>query len=391
MKQDTTKKRKKVLFVVTKSNFGGAQRYVYDLATNLPQDSFEVVVAFGSTGVPGGSAGKLSEMLAHAQIRTILVPELGRDVSLRSDIAASGALWRIFKHELPDVVHLNSSKVGGLGALIARTAGVPKIIFTAHGWPFFEDRNIFSLLAIRTISWITVLFSHATICISKFDEMNARWMPFVQKKITIIHNGIGAVDFIERNTARSALFPEGRRIARPDTVWVLTNAELHPNKNLFAGIDAVALYNKTHTDHPIFYSIMGSGEQYQELHTYIEVHHLSDSICLLGFIPDGKRYLQAFDIFFLPSKKEGLPYVLLEAGKAGLPVVASDVGGIPEIVTSRTSGFLSVSTYIEGFVHNLTTLIEDEKLAERIGSALTECVARDFSFERMLQETISLY
>ena len=391
MKQDTTKKLKKVLFVVTKSNFGGAQRYVYDLATNLPQDAFEVVVAFGTTGLPGGSAGKLSEMLTQAHIRTILIPELGRDVSLRSDIAACGALWRIFKEEHPDVVHLNSSKVGSLGALIARIARVPKIIFTAHGWPFLEDRKIFAILAISIMSWVTVLFSHATICVSECDRKNAWWMPFVQKKITVIHNGIGSVDFTERNTARSTLFPEDQRIAHSDDVWVITNAELHPNKNLFAGIDAVALYNKTHTDHPIFYSIMGSGEQYQELHTYIEVHHLSDSICLLGFIPDGKRYLQAFDIFFLPSKKEGLPYVLLEAGKAGLPVVASDVGGIPEIVTSRTSGFLSVSTDIEGFVHNLTTLIEDEKLAERIGSALTECVARDFSFERMLRETISLY
>ena len=391
MKQDTTKKLKKVLFVVTKSNFGGAQRYVYDLATNLPQDAFEVVVAFGTTGLPGGSAGKLSEMLTQAHIRTILIPELGRDVSLRSDIAACGALWRIFKEEHPDVVHLNSSKVGSLGALIARIARVPKIIFTAHGWPFLEDRKIFAILAISIMSWVTVLFSHATICVSECDRKNAWWMPFVQKKITVIHNGIGSVDFTERNTARSTLFPEDQRIAHSDDVWVITNAELHPNKNLFAGIDAVALYNKTHTDHPIFYSIMGSGEQYQELHTYIEVHHLSDSICLLGFIPDGKRYLQAFDIFFLPSKKEGLPYVLLEAGKAGLPVVASDVGGISEIVTSRTSGFLSVHTDIEGFVHNLTTLIEDEKLAERIGSALTERIARDFSFERMLRETISLY
>ena len=121
-------KAKKILFLITKANWGGAQRYVFDLATAL-RNEFDISVAFGQEGL-------LAKKLREAQITTFPIRALQRDVSISSDVKSFLELMRLFRVEKPDVVHLNSSKAAGVGALAARLAGVPRIIFTAHGWPF---------------------------------------------------------------------------------------------------------------------------------------------------------------------------------------------------------------------------------------------------------------
>src|SRR3989344_323690 len=102
--------KKKILFVITKSNWGGAQKYVFDLATNLPKEEFEPVVACG-----GG--GMLAKRLRAEKIRVVEVPSLERDISFIKEIRAFFFLWKLFQKEKPDVVHLNSSKAAALGAL----------------------------------------------------------------------------------------------------------------------------------------------------------------------------------------------------------------------------------------------------------------------------------
>ena len=139
----------KVLFVITKSNWGGAQRYVYDLATALLRENYEVAVAVGGQGL-------LAENLKMAGIRVVGIPHLERDVNFFKELFSTLYLWKIFKSEQPDIIHLNSSKVGGLGAIAARTLKLwdswdrkgtgraewnPRIIFTVHGWGFNERRE----------------------------------------------------------------------------------------------------------------------------------------------------------------------------------------------------------------------------------------------------------
>ncbi|MBI5003647.1 glycosyltransferase [Candidatus Kaiserbacteria bacterium] len=390
MNQETTPRRKKLLFVITKSNFGGAQRYVYDLATNLPRDRFDVAVAFGGTGATGSAPGALAAMLSKAGVRAIPLPALSRNVNIGDDLRAFRALIDLFKKESPDIVHLNSSKIGGLGALAARLTGVRLIIFTVHGWPFWEDRPAFARLIIFFLSYLTVLLSHYTICISAYDNGALGLMPFARRKIHIIHNGHSAFDLFERGEAREKLLPTDMIEAHQNDTWVITNAELHSNKNLLVGIDAIAAFNTSHQSR-IFYCIMGDGEQRKEIERYITGKGLRDQVKLLGFVPDSRRYLHAFDIFFLPSKKEGVPYVLLEAAIAGIPVVASNVGGIPEIIKDGESGYLRASDDILGFTEALGTLAGDPSLRERMGKALEGKIASDFSLSTMLEQTILLY
>ena len=145
--------RRRVLFIITKSNWGGAQRYVYDLATALPKHEFEVQVAFGQPG-------RLADALARAGIETYSIAALQRDVSLVADFRSFLELWRLLRTMRPDIVHLNSSKAAGLGALAARITRVPRVVFTVHGWPFAERRNLVWRMFAFLASWKTAILSH---------------------------------------------------------------------------------------------------------------------------------------------------------------------------------------------------------------------------------------
>src|SRR3989344_5707607 len=154
---------KKLLFLITKATWGGAQRYVFDLATHLPSDQFDVTVAYGQ-------GGKLQKMLGEKNIETYHIAALGRDIALFSDIASFFQIFRLLRQARPDVLHVNSSKAAALGALAARLVGVRRIIFTAHGWPFKEARNVIAAALIYLVSWFTAFLSHTTIVVSKTDE-----------------------------------------------------------------------------------------------------------------------------------------------------------------------------------------------------------------------------
>ncbi|MEK7568601.1 MAG: glycosyltransferase family 4 protein [Patescibacteria group bacterium] len=372
----------KVLFVITKSNFGGAQKYVYDLATGLQKDRFETAVALGGSG-------QLIQKLHEQRVRVIPIFSLTRDINALSDLFAFFELWSIIRLEKPVVVHLNSAKASGLGALAARLAGVPKIIFTAHGWAFNEDRPFLQRIVIKFFSWITVMLSHKTIAVSEAVRNDTRNWLFIRNKIVTIHNGIDSAELLTSEEALSHLFTQAGAQIPKDAIVLGSIAELHKNKGLRYAIEAIAILIKKNPS--VFYLILGNGEENEQLDALIKRHKLQEHIFLLGFVENAATYLKAFDIFVLPSIKEGLPYVLLEAGLAGLPVVASRVGGIPEIIEDGKTGLLVSPRDSSAISSAIEKLSESLELRTKLGKALREKVIHDFSLSRVVSETISLY
>jgi len=372
----------KVLFVITKSNFGGAQRYVYDLATNLPKEEFESVVALGGHGL-------LEQKLVNAGVRTIPLLALERDVHFFRDVVSFFDLWQLFRLEQPDVVHLNSAKASGLGALAARLAGVPRIVFTAHGWAFNEDRAPTARKIIKFFSWITVVLSHKTIAVSKSVEQDTKTWPLVQGKVAVIHNGLEPIDFLTREEARQYLVAHAGLDIPRDIFLVGTIAELHKNKGLGYAIHGFSLNAVKNLD--LKYAIIGQGEEKFSLNAHIEAHKLHGRVVLLGFIEDASRYLKAFDAFLLPSLKEGLPYVILEAGAAGVPIIASNIGGIPEVIEHNKTGILVKPKDSEAISEAVKLLASDPEKRTALGAALEKNVLHVFTLEKMLKKTIELY
>lgn len=374
--------RKKVLYVITKSNFGGAQKYVYDLATSLPKEHFDVIVALGGKGV-------LLEKLRTAGIRTISLPALMRDVNPFKDFLSFFSLWKLFRTERPDIIHVNSAKAGGLGALAARCAGVPTIVFTAHGWAFKEDRSALARFFVKLFSWFTVVLAHKTIAVGNAVRNDTNKWPLVRHKITTIRNGLSAPTFKARDEARTHLTNLANIEPYRDAFIIGTIAELHQNKGLTYAIHAFAQIAPSNPH--VFYFIIGDGEEKEKLQILIKQHDLERQVYLLGFLPDAAQYLSAFDCFLLPSVKEGLPYVILESGLASLPVITTAIGGIPEIIDDTKTGLLVPSRDVDALARAIKWMIENPERRTDLGTALYKKVSHDFSLTKMSTETIALY
>lgn len=368
MAQNNT--RKKVLFLITKATWGGAQRYVYDLATNLPTDRFLPVVAYGE-------AGKLSRDLVAAGVKTYQVLSMERDVAIFSDIKSFFSILKGLREERPDVVHLNSSKAAALGALAARIVGAKKIVFTVHGWPFNEKRGEFARTMIFLVSWLTAFLSDIVIVVSRSDEAQGKRMRWIGEKIRYVPIGIQPEAYLPPDEARAALGLGNTTVPR-----IVTIAELTANKGLRDGIEALSILKSENVDAEYF--IIGTGEQRAELEDLAVEMEVEDRVHFLGFIEDAARYLRAFDLFLLPSVKEGMPYVLPEAAAAALPIVTTTVVN---------------SAFIESYSRiRAVPPADPEALAGALEGTMREKSEKEFSppqhqfaLSDMVEQTIALY
>jgi glycosyltransferase involved in cell wall biosynthesis len=374
--------KKRILYVITKSNWGGAQRYVFELATAMKDRGHDVAVV-------AGGAGELMERLREAEIETFAVGDLKRDINLEDEWRSFWRLKEIIEDWKPDVLHLNSSKAGALGAFAGRLCQVPRIVFTAHGWAFLEARNFFWKAAIFFVSYITALLCHRVIAVSRNDHLQAP-MFFLEDRCIVIPTAVPSFTLYPRDDARNILFTDEERRAHEHDIWLVTNAELIKNKNLELAIRAVAEFNRANNEQ-IFYSIMGSGELHETLLIRIHEEDADSHIRLHGYVKDARMYLNAFDIFLLPSLKEGMPYAVLEAGIANLPVIASHVGGIPEVIEHEKTGML-IDPYNHITVAKvLKSLIVNPEIRTTIADNLHVRVRTEYGLHAMVEKTQALY
>lgn len=293
MNNKDPKQKKKVIIAITKTTWGGAQKYVYDIAISLHKDRINVIVLTGSPG-------RLTEKLEQVGIRTIIISGLERNVRFFSEFKVFFRLLYILFKEKPTVFHVNSSKIGGLGGITGRITRVPNIIFTAHGWAHVEDRPWWQRLIIKLLHYLTVGLSHKTIAVSEIVKKQITRNK-ATKKITVIHNGIDRIYFKDKDAAKEFLaIACGREIKKYDT-WIGTISELHKNKGLQYAIEAV-----NELPRQTCFITIGDGEEKERLLTHAKSVGVGDRVFFAGHIDNAHCYLKAFDIFVLTSIKEGL-------------------------------------------------------------------------------------
>lgn len=333
-KQEKQKEQRKILYIITKSSWGGAQRYVYDLAEHFNEKN-GVSVAFGKNEFGGDNI--FENKLQEKNIRSIELKEIERDIKILGDIKGFFALIKLLRKEKPDIVHLNSSKIGGLGALAARISRIEKIIFTTHGLPFLEKRDFIAHNAVKIFSLLTVALSTNTICVSKCEYRKLTKYKLFRKKIHKIYNGIKKPDFLSREQARTELAEKFNIPIKDDTYIIGSIAELTHTKGLMKFLKK--LRKRKNKGRKFMYIHFGTGELADKLREKTHKLELTKNVFWLGFVPNASKYLKALDLFTLPSRKEGLPYVLLEAKMAGIKIKANKVGGVEEILDNPVSEF----------------------------------------------------
>jgi glycosyltransferase involved in cell wall biosynthesis len=335
----------------------------------------------------GDSTGRLFEVLRENGIATIPLKTIERDVTLLPEWRAFKELVAVIREQKPDVLHLNSSKMGFLGALAGRMAGVKHIICTIHGWPHKEQRPLLWKVMAWLGSWGTIFLCHTVIVVSERDMRDSPTL-FFRDSIRLIYNGISDFPRKSREKARTTLITYAPELAKYPR-WLLMNAELHPNKGISTAVRALDELGPSYKD--VALVVCGEGQERENLQLLAHELRVANRVFLLGFVPNARENLAAADIYLMPSRKEGLPLAILEAGLAALPVISSRVGGISEVITDHKNGLFMPRSNTHILTKSIDYLFNHPQEAQEFGSKLREKVLSDFSEAEMVENTIALY
>ena len=286
-----------------------------------------------------------------AGARYVALEHVRRPVSFWRDLRGLIELIGLCLRERPLIVHANSSKAGILGRIAARIACVPVRIFTVHGWAFAQYHGVASALYLLLDRLARPLTTHF-ICVSQSTrEAGIAARTCGLQNTSVIPNSVDVAA-----TPRASLDGDPPR--------VVSVGRLKAPKDFVGLVRALSL-----ADAPYRAAIVGEGPDrsavVQALHTYAASEH----IALLGERSDVAEQLAQSDVFVLASRSEGMPLSVLEAMAAGLPVVASSVGGIPELVVSGETGLLVRPGDIDALAAALHTVLADRELRRAMGDA----------------------
>lgn len=366
--------RPRVLHVVSDRNVGGAGRYVMYLLQRPAMREFDIEVA-----CPG--EGRLIQELSFLGTKVIPLSPACQDRSL--SLGGIRDLYRIMKRNKYDIVHSHSSLSARIAARLSGTRGV---IYTRHGLGGTSGfGSTFSRLAQRFFS---TYFADAIIAVSRAAAENLAQSGVVPHKITVIENGviIPATKPLPTGLSETSGATEGTNEPAP---VVGTVGRLSPEKGHSVFIRAAALVH--HQFPACRFLIVGDGPLRSQLQSLAEDLGLKDQIEFVGYQPDVRTYLGSMDVFALPSYTEAMPLSLLEAMAMGLPVVASKVGGVPEIVQDGVTGFLTAPGDEKDLADKTIKLLRSSGLRKAMGESGRETVKSKFDVDVMARRVTELY
>ena len=384
----------KVLHIITRFDKGGsAQNTFLTLLGQKKQNIEPSLVA----GLSLESEMKNEEMkskeidilkLESEGIQFIQCPYLVRRINIIKDFKAFIDIWRIIKKNNPFIVHTHSSKAGLLGRLAAKLAGVPIIVHTPHGHIFFGyfgpfKTKIFILLE-RLASRITDRIVALT---NREKEDHVRLRIAIEDKFVIIHSGIDLKKFKELLFNEKQNFKKELGVPQ-NSLIVGTVGRLEPVKGPEFLIEASKYIILKHPD--TYFIFAGDGHLKKNLEKKASELGIKKNIIFLGWRDDVAKIISIYDIFVLPSLNEGMGRVLVEAMALKKPIVASDIGGIPDLVAHGKNGFLVPPKDPKELANYIQILLEDGERREKMGIAGKE-MAENFSKEKMVERINKLY
>jgi glycosyltransferase involved in cell wall biosynthesis len=368
-----------ICHIITKLELGGAQEVALYAVSHVDRTKFRPVLVAG----PGGLLTEEARRLPGVQ--TIIVPSLGRRIHALSDLLAFVHLWWLLRRLKPVIVHTHSSKAGILGRWAACCARVPLILHTVHGFgitpaqPAWMQR-LFILLE-RVTGWITTHW----ITVSVVDARKGQEWGLFGVNVSVIRPGIESTPFTQ------PLDPQVRRSLREELgigsgeYLVGIVACLKPQK---APEDAIAVAKIVCSRMPgARFVLIGDGALRPRIEALIQAQRLQDRVTLAGWRRDVHRAMRCFDVLLLTSRWEGLPRVMLEAAVAGVPIVATRVGGVEEAVVQRDNVRLCEPGDIAGLAAGVEALLS-------VKSAHTDAAVvlpNEFHVEEMVKQYQSLY
>lgn len=336
----------KILIVITKADLGGAQVFVLNLASKLKQRGYDVDVA-------AGTGDFLFAELEKKGVNYYYLDELKRNFSILDSFYFIKKLYQIMKHSKYDIIHLNSSNtlISAISVWFLKIK--PKFLFTFHGLSFL-DKNYNAIPGLKTLVklYFKIFASNVDECVfvsavNKEESIKSK----ITEKGVVIYNGLDLKenDFLTKDEARKFIFEKCKYDVKNDFVIGSTGRLAYPKNYEFLISNFGSIKNK----YPgIKFVIIGDGPDLTKLKTLVKTHKCEEDIFFAGAIKEAHKYIKAFDVFTLPSRYEGLSISLIEAIFAGIPILASDVGGNMEVVGENCNQLYQLDD-ISDYVQNL--------------------------------------
>ncbi len=341
----------KILYVVTRGEIGGAQTVVLELAKGMVSLGHEVfVMAQDEKG--------MWELLPR-EVGKIKSKHLRREISPVHDLKALLEIKSIYSNLKPDIVHLHSSKAGAL-ARLALIRNWKKVVYTVHGF----DTILVANPGFLVLEKMLAKFTRKVVAVSEYDRKNL--LKNGIKNVVTILNGVAFEDREVENIF--SRYAKGRKV-------IVTVARLFPPKNVKLFLEVAKVMDKNR------YAFFWIGNK--------KPMSGSENVYFLGEIPEAKFYLKHAHLYVLFSDYEGLPVSIIEALSMGCPVVASDVGGVRELLDGRNGMF--VKNDIFSWVEAIKRFLEDENFYRKARDFAKKSFEEKFSSEAMVKAYLRLY
>jgi glycosyltransferase involved in cell wall biosynthesis len=359
----------KILYLITRSEVGGAQTHLVDLLGGFKPHFEQVVVAGGSDGEQSWLPAALRELdIPFRTSRHLIQP-----INPRSDCKALIEIIRVVRAEKPDLIHAHTSKAGVLGRLAARVTGVPAV-FTAHTWSFAEGTSLKWRALGLPGERVAARWTKRIITVSDANRRMAleRRVGSAEKLVTV-HNGIRD----DENRADPA---------SGSPVTLVMVARFSSQKDHATLLSALAGIHS-----PYRLLLVGDGPTMPAMQAEAARLGLQDRVVFLGARTEVSAILSQCHALLLTTNWEGFPITILEAMRAGLPVIATDTGGIAEAVVHEKTGLLVGPRNVDAVRNAVVRLLESAELRARLGSAGRTRYEEEFGLSTMLRRTLGVY
>jgi glycosyltransferase involved in cell wall biosynthesis len=375
----------KVMHVIARLNIGGAALYVIQLTAQQKTLGCEASLV---CGVVGPSEGDMQYIAAQKHIPVTVIPSLGREISPVSDLATVYKLWRIMRRERPDVVHTHTAKAGFVGRVAAKLAGVPVIVHTFHGHVF---SGYFSPAKTRLFLWLERLSARLSSAIITLSIALKRDITEVYgithpERVQVIELGFELDDLLALERHQGSFRADYSIPADVPLVGIV--GRLVPIKNHDLFLQAARLVQEAVPD--AHFAIIGDGERRDELGRLVDSLGLGACVHFMGWITDIPPVYGALDVLVLSSINEGLPVSLIEAMAAGVPIVATAVGGVNDLLQGGKLGSIVPPDDIRAMAKAVLSALSEPECREQALAARKAAYDR-YGIQTSARLTTDLY
>lgn len=370
---------KKVKVVhITQATIGGVEEYIKLFLSNFDKNKYEMELICPGDGLLRREAEELGVK--------VNIIDMTREISLIDDYKAYKKLKKVISEINPDIVHIHSSKAGILARLAIRKLKIP-CVYNAHGWSFSMKCSEAKKQIYASAEKVCAKYTDMIVNISTYEQNLAlEYKVANSQKMTVIYNGIDLNKY-SRGYSRNEILS---KLGIPENAYVIgmvgrITEQKSPQTFISIAKEISNIFENA------YFILVGDGDLIEEIQRSIEEKQLKDKVIITGWTNEVAKYISTFDVAILTSKWEGFGLVLAEYMASGKPIVASNVGGIPNVISHNHNGILIEPNDVEGFINAIIKIKEDKTMANMFIENSYIDVKKKFDIKRVVKEHEKLY